>query len=103
MATLLQTECRAGPSANKMIGLFSRNELNIWMRFGGPHTVDRFANDQNAQLSVFNSKYYCPGSAAVAAFSQCREIRTNWVTVSCILHELERVSRFRAVTTLIVP
>lgn len=36
----------------------------------GPLSCDRFADDFNTQLSVFNSRWACPGSAAVDAFSQ---------------------------------
>ena len=35
----------------------------------GRFTVDRFADDRNAKLSVFNSLYYCPGTAHVNAFT----------------------------------
>ena len=33
-----------------------------------PHTVDRFASASNAQLVLFNSKFWCPGTEAVDAF-----------------------------------
>ena len=36
----------------------------IW----GPHTVDRFADDVNAKITRFNSKYWCPNTEAVDAF-----------------------------------
>ena len=35
----------------------------------GPHSVDRFANHENTQLSRFNSRFWCPGTEAVDAFS----------------------------------
>ena len=35
----------------------------------GPHTVDRFASFQNAQISRFNSCSWNPGSEAVDAFT----------------------------------
>lgn len=38
----------------------------------GPHTIDRFASHLNAQLPRFNSRFWCPGTAGVDAFSQ------NW-------------------------
>ena len=28
----------------------------------GPFTIDRFADDSNAKLTRFNSKYHCPGT-----------------------------------------
>ena len=35
----------------------------------GPHSVDRFANHENTQLPRFNSRFWCPGTEAVDAFS----------------------------------
>jgi hypothetical protein len=54
-----------------MIGLFSHKGFEYLDALWGPHMVDRFANDLNAQLSVSISKYYCNGTAAMDAFSQC--------------------------------
>jgi len=34
----------------------------------GPLTFDRFANDANNEVSLFNSKYYCPNTQGVNAF-----------------------------------
>jgi hypothetical protein len=36
----------------------------------GPLSCDRFADDFNTQLPLFNSRWACPGSAAVDAFLQ---------------------------------
>ena len=35
----------------------------------GPHSVDRFANYENAQLPHFYSRVWCPGTEGVVAFS----------------------------------
>ena len=35
----------------------------------GPFTVDRVANNLNRKLKCFNSKYYCPGTSHVNAFT----------------------------------
>ena len=35
----------------------------------GPFTIDRFADNENSQLPRFNSKFYCPGTEGVDAFS----------------------------------
>ena len=45
----------------------------------GPYTVDRFADDKNTKLSVFNSKFYCPGTAAVNAFTENWHNENNWI------------------------
>jgi len=45
---------------------FYFNELNnLW----GPFTVDRFADNENTKVNKFNSKYWCPGTSNVNAFS----------------------------------
>lgn len=36
----------------------------------GPFSCDRFADDFNARLPVFNSRWLCPGAAATDCFSQ---------------------------------
>ena len=38
---------------------------SIW----GPHSVDRFADNLNAKLCVFNSKYWCPNTSQVDSFA----------------------------------
>ena len=35
----------------------------------GPFTVNRFINNLNRKLKMFNSKYYCPGTSHVNAFT----------------------------------
>ena len=37
-----------------------------------PFTIDRFANNKNCKTKVFNSKYWCPNTTCVDAFS------TSW-------------------------
>ena len=37
---------------------------DIW----GPHTIDRFADNKNAKVSRFNSRFWCPGTEGVDAF-----------------------------------
>ncbi|KAL5463210.1 hypothetical protein EMCRGX_G032089 [Ephydatia muelleri] len=37
----------------------------IW----GPHSIDRFADNYNSQLPRFNSRFACPGTEAVDAFT----------------------------------
>ena len=36
----------------------------------GPISIDRFADQQNAKLTRFNSKYHCPKSEGVDAFTK---------------------------------
>jgi len=44
----------------------------------GPHTVDRFASELNTQLPVFNSAFWCPGTAAVDALQQVWQGSNIW-------------------------
>ncbi len=48
---------------------------HIW----GPHSVDRFADENNAKLNVFNSKYWCPNTSQVDAFSLSWGNDNNWL------------------------
>ena len=48
----------------------SRGTISFWPRRNGvPHAMDRFANHENTQLPRFNSRFWCPGTEAVDAFS----------------------------------
>ena len=44
----------------------------------GPHMVDRFATCYSAQVERFNSRYACPGSEAVDAFTVDWSKENNW-------------------------
>ena len=71
----------------------------------GPHTVDRFADNLNAHLPVFNSDRLCVGTAGVDAFSFSWTGQNNWLCppVSLILRVLDKVKADKAVATLVVP
>ena len=71
----------------------------------GPHTVDRFADHVNYKIPVFNSRYSCPGSSAVDAFSSSWENENNWLVppIYLISKTLKHVRASRAVATLLVP
>ena len=45
----------------------------------GPHTVDCFAHVDNTQLSKFYSRFWCPGSVAVDAFTVNWSGDINWL------------------------
>ena len=77
----------------------------ICAEFGKP-TVDRFADDKNKKCSQFNSKYHCPGSSAVNAFTEdWSTVSLNWLSppikniIDCIKHL--RLCKARGI--LIVP
>lgn len=74
---------------------------NLW----GPHTVDRFASQYNAQLPRFNSRFACVGTEAIDAFTVSWEGECNWMCppVCLVLRALRHAEKCRAKGTLIVP
>ena len=52
------------------------NEINmLW----GPFTIDRFSTNENTKLPRFNSKFFCPHSDRVDAFSFSWEHENNYI------------------------
>lgn len=78
----------------------------LWLdRLWGPHTYDRFASDYNAKCAIFSSRWWCPGTSAIDAFSESWKGHNNWLVppprliVKC-LHKLRNEG---AEGTLIAP
>ena len=71
----------------------------------GPFSVDRFANSRNTKLKRFNSKFYCPGTEAIDAFSQNWSGETNWLVppVKLIPKVLKHMVTCKAKGVLIAP
>ncbi len=44
----------------------------------GPHTIDRFADDSNAQIPRFDSRWWCPRTEAVDTFTRNWRGENNW-------------------------
>lgn len=70
-----------------------------------PFTVDRFASSLNAKCTKFYSKFWCPGTLGVDAFSTDWANENNWLVpplylVPCTVFHLEHC---RARGVLIVP
>jgi len=59
-------------SVNKYIFTFFESR---W----GPHTCDRFANQENKKVGKFNSQFWCPGTAGVDAFAYDWSHDINWL------------------------
>jgi hypothetical protein len=57
----------------------SREQFDSLDRRFGPHTVDRFADDQNKHVSSFNSRWFCPGTSAVDALAEPWSGENNWL------------------------
>lgn len=69
----------------------------------GPHTVDCFATHYHALLPRFNSRYWCPGTEAVEAFTVnwfCNWLCPPTMLVTRVIHHVQVC---RAKATLIVP
>jgi PAS domain-containing protein len=79
--------------------------FSILSTLWGTHTVDRFASHLNRLCERFNSRFYCPGTEAVDAFSQDWAGENNWINppFSLIAPILVHMRQCRAVGTLIVP
>ena len=74
---------------------------NLW----GPHTVDRFADNFNAKIMKFNSKYWCLGSNQVDAFSVNWARENNWIVppISDITRVIKHLKVCKAQGTLVIP
>ena len=45
----------------------------------GPHAYDRFASDYNTKCKLFSSRWWCPGTAAIDAFSISWNEHNSWL------------------------
>ena len=72
-----------------------------------PHTVDRFSSHYNAQVHVhhFNSRFACPGTEAIDAFTVHWDGENNWWCPPPILvpRMLRHAKLCGAFGTLVVP
>jgi len=77
--------------------------VKLSKRFG-PFRVDRFADDFNTKLAVFNSRWLCPGAAAVDAFSQTWGAREYlFPPLSRLADVVDKVLRDRSSGMLVAP
>lgn len=79
--------------------------FNSYEKLWGMHTVDRFATHYNKKCERFNSKYWCPGTEAVDAFSQVWVSENNWLVPppSYIPRVINKMIAERATGTLVIP
>ena len=71
----------------------------------GPFTADRFADNSNAKLPIFNSRYHCPGTSGVNAFCENWSDHNNWLCppISMIGSVIKYVALCKTKGTLLVP
>ena len=76
----------------------------IQQRFGN-FTIDRFADNSNCKVVRFNSKFFCPGTENVNAFTENWRDEFNWLCppVSLIAKTLRHMKYCKAVGVLLVP
>ena len=68
-------------------------------------TIDRFADNNNTKLKRFNSKYYCPNTESVDAFSCDWRGEMNWLAppINLIGDTIKHARRCKAVGILMIP
>ena len=71
----------------------------------GPHDVDRFASNYNSKCTRFNSRWWCPGTEAVDAFSVRWSNTIGWYVPPprLVAQVIAKMRRDVARGTLIVP
>lgn len=71
----------------------------------GPHSVDCFADIDNTQLPIFYSRFWCPGAAAVDAFTVNWSGDVNWLVppFHLIARTVKHAQECKAVGSLLVP
>ena len=70
-----------------------------------PHTVDRFADEYNHKVAVFNAKFWSPRCSGVDAFAWDWGNDMNWLVppISLVGKAIKHVKACKAVATLVVP
>lgn len=71
----------------------------------GPFTTDRFADDKNAKLPRFNSRFWVPNTEQVDAFSTPWTGENNWLAPppKLIIRTLKHLLASRALATILIP
>ncbi|XP_062603797.1 uncharacterized protein LOC134265592 [Saccostrea cucullata] len=83
-----------------------RDEVfDIYEKLWGVHTVDRFSTHYNKKCERFNSKYWCPGTEAIDAFTQVWVSENNWLVPPPIFipRVINKMVAEKASGTLIIP
>ena len=73
---------------------FFKQRIYIY-RLWRPFSIDIFANEENHKVTRFNSRFHCPSTEAIDAFSQNWEGENNWLVppISNIPQTIEHFSR----------
>ena len=81
------------------------NCFKMLSRKYGPFTIDRFADERNKKLHKFNSKFFCPGSSAVDAFTENWVNENNWICppINLIGSVIKHMKLCKCKGTLLIP
>ena len=71
----------------------------------GVFTIDRIASELNSKVEVFNSKFYCPNTSAVNAFTCDWGNSFNWLfpPINLIGKAIKHIKYCKALGVLFVP
>ena len=71
----------------------------------GPHSVDCFASIENTQLPKFYSRFWCPGTSAVDAFTVNWAGDVDWWVppIYLVSHTIRHAEDCKAMGTLLLP
>ena len=74
---------------------------NVW----GPFHIDRFADNRNKHVEIFNSQFWCPGTSGVDAFAFDWSGKNNWLVppVHLVNKVIQHMIKCGAEGTLVVP
>ena len=78
--------------------------FGYWTKYG-PYTFDRFADTQNSKVPKFHSKFCCPNTSGVDAFTEHWGGENNWISdpVSLIGAVFRHMKLCQATGTIFVP
>ena len=79
--------------------------LNFVDNLFGPHTIDRFADDNNKKIVKFNSRFYTPCISGVDAFAFDWVNENNWLVppIYLVCRVIKHCLACKAKGTLVVP
>jgi hypothetical protein len=90
---------------SKFFDFVCKNDFDYFNLLWRPYTCDRFADNNNRKVTVFNLKYFTPESSGVDAFADDWSGHNNWLVspkhlVSrCLIH----MQLCKAKGTLVIP
>ena len=99
------TADRLSRSPDKHNWMLHPNLFALLDELWGPHSIDRFATFQNAQIMRFNSRFWEPGSEAVDSMLQDWSKDNNYINPPWVMLPkiVEKIISEKALATVIAP